>query len=128
MADIFTQTECDDYLATLTALKIQHDFRQNVDKEYQGDIADFVGGELVNVRPGGEDEKFTGAGASEFYPEWRTINPAVTAVSADSNELAYDQWDQYTNNRTGYDADTTLLGEDIILMEATHAEMLATVE
>lgn len=128
MAIIFTQAECDEYLATITDLKIKHDFRSDVDKEYQGDIADLVDGVLVNIRPGGADEIFTGAGASEFYPQWRIDNPSVTAVSEDSNELAYDQWNKYTNDRSTWDAEVLALGEDIGAMEERHIEMLASVE
>lgn len=126
---VYTQAECDTYLAEINALENKHDWMTGVTKTYKLKSYSFVDGELVNGVEASDDSlDHTLAGAHDYYPWWRTQAPDVTEVTADPSTHSYDQWNMFTNDRTQWDADAATLNTDIIQMKATHTEMLATVD
>ncbi len=123
---IFTQAECDSYLAEINTLETEWQWMTGVNKTYKLRTYDYDGTNFSNPVDGID---WTGAGANEFYPAWRTDNPTVTAVvQSDVNTYPYEQWNYFTNQNTQYNADAAQLKTDLDIMKATHVEMLATVD
>ena len=127
---LYTQDLCDDYLAEITELEGKWEWMTGVVKawtlrRYTHDGTNFTGFEESSATIDGHE---TYAGAHFFLPHWRTGNPDVTEVTSDPRTHSYDQWNKFTNDRTGWDAIAAELKSDIDIMKATHAEMLATVD
>ncbi len=124
--ETYSQAQCDEYLGYINDLKLDHDWMTGVNKTYMLKNYDYDGTTFTKTT---DDIEWTGAGASAFYPAWRTDNPDVTAVvQGNQATYAYEQWDYYTNSRTEHDADAVEIGKDLDIMKATHVEMLATVD
>ena len=122
----YSQEMCDEYLGWINEMQRDYDWMTNVNKTYMLKNYDYDGTTFTKTT---DDIEWTGAGASAFYPAWRTANPDVTAVvQGNQATYAYEQWDYYTNSRTEHDADAVEIGKDLDIMKATHVEMLATVD
>ncbi len=123
---IYTQAQCDDYLTHITELQREWDWMTGVNKTYKLRSYDYDGTTFSNPT---DDADFTGAGANDFYPAWRTANPDVTeVVQSDEDTYPYEQWDYFTNDNTQWNADAAQVKIDLDVMKATHVEMLATVD
>ena len=133
---VFTQFDCEEYLKEIERLQIHHDFRSSVDKVYIAHTWTYSDSENKWINPviaSGEGSSYDGPGATGWFPAWRTANPSATEITSEAEETtnpdfaAWAQWNQFTNHRADYDAATVTLAADIVLMQTTHTEMLATV-
>jgi len=128
---VFTQAECDDYLATITEGEGMWEWATGVTKAwvlrtYTHDGTNFTG--KTDDASATIDGHPTYAGAHFFLPHWRTGNPDVTEVTSDPRTHSYDQWNKFTNDRSTWDAEAAALKTDVDIMKLTHVEMLATVD
>ena len=124
--DVFTQAECDAKLAEITDMELDHDWKTGVNKTYTMRNYEFDGTDFTNPVDG---DDYTGAGANDFYPAWRTANPDVTAVvQSDENTYPYNQWNAFTNENATWVHEAGVLADLIVVEKAAHVEMLATVD
>ncbi len=123
--DVFTQETCDEYLAEITDMELDHDWKTGVNKTYTMRTYEFDGTDFINPV---DSDDYTGAGAYDFYPAWRTANPDVTeVVQSDANTYPYNQWKEFSETATWVQL-AAELADLIVVFKATHAEMLATVD
>lgn len=131
---IFTQAECDEYLTTITALKLNHDWLSGVDKTYP--LKSYTYDDATNtwINPVDEGSTFVGAGAPAWFTAWRIDNPDAVEITSEAEAAAnptcaaWTGWNEYVNDNDTYIAALNTMGEDIGKMESTHATMLATIE
>lgn len=131
---IFTQAECDEYLTTITALKLNHDWLSGVDKTYP--LKSYTYDDATNtwINPVDEGSTFVGEGAPAWFTAWRIDNPDAVEITSEAEAAAnptcaaWTGWNEYVNDNDTYIAALNTMGEDIGKMESTHATMLATIE
>jgi len=131
---IFTQAECDEYLTTITALKLNHDWLSGVDKTYPLKSYTYDDATDTWINPVDEGSTFVGAGAPAWFTAWRIDNPDAVEITSEAEAAAnptcaaWTGWNEYVNDNDTYIAALNTMGEDIGKMESTHATMLATIE
>ena len=85
---IFTQAECDEYLTTITALKLNHDWLSGVDKTYPLKSYTYDDATDTWINPVDEGSTFVGAGAPAWFTAWRIDNPDAVEITSEAEAAA----------------------------------------
>ena len=128
---VFTQAECDTYLAEINTIKKRWEWMTGVEGTYKLRTGTWNSStnQYDNLQETSGDElTHTLKGAHEYYPAWRERYPDITEQSDSEGSASWGQWDYFTNRRSDWVAEAAQIKIDYEQMEATHTEMLATVD